>query len=393
MKHLLFFILALFLLRPVGVSGQANPKAAPNVGAVNAQVFPIQEPAVELKPESYYQNQQYWWSQKVRLEPKNADAWYNYYQAVRLTGFEAGNKSVNPNTQQQLSRILGKMEQQLGSKNFEYQYLAYLEQPNDSKAYDHLKQAFLFDPNRSEIYDDLAALAEQKGDKVEREEVILRMAQSGLYSEGILQYNRNVLHSIDSNGILFTNGTYDTYPLWVLQQIHSLRTDVQILNLDLLGNAEYRNKRYEELGLTEVSEGDPIQDKASYFAAFVQANPGRPLHFGLTIDRQAIREVKDRLYLTGLTFRYSEQRFDNLSLLAEVWENQFDRKDLETNSTNSTERNLKQNYSVPLALLALHYHQLGEKEQADQVKLLALQLAGDSTRKTQLTRYFDKTLR
>ncbi len=52
----------------------------------------------------------------------------------------------------------------------------------------------------------------------------------------------NMLSSCDSNAILITYGDNDTYPLWYLQEIEGYRTDVRIINYNLLGT-DWQNEQ------------------------------------------------------------------------------------------------------------------------------------------------------
>ena len=75
-----------------------------------------------------------------------------------------------------------------------------------------------------------------------------------------LDVGKNYLGSCEKNGILFTNGDNDTYPLWYCQEVEGIRTDVKNVNMSLLGMNYYieqtKRKTYKADGVPSTLDSD-----------------------------------------------------------------------------------------------------------------------------------------
>lgn len=70
----------------------------------------------------------------------------------------------------------------------------------------------------------------------------------------VVDFAHDYLMSCDSNAILFTNGDNDTYPLWYVQNVENYRTDVRVVNLQLL-NFDW----YVEALTRKVMDSEPFE--------------------------------------------------------------------------------------------------------------------------------------
>lgn len=384
MKILSFIALSAILFANVAF-GQTGEKALPQ------KVYSIVK---EYRDFDWYAEQAAQWKSELAKDSADADAWLNYYTANRMALLVDSERfSKNPGGVFAPLNAIVDAVWSAAPETYEAYYIkAWNAGAIDKNQFDLLQKAYEIDPSRPEVYDDLAGYYETRRNMKKLSEICKKWVESGDLSPGLLNYNYNVLMTLNRNAILLTNGDNDTYPAWVLQRGMGIRPDVAALNLSLLGVEDYRNKVFKELGVSPFKPdmakiNNTKNPKAFLLKAIIDhiiANRTKkqPLYFAATMYA-TFREVYDeKLHLVGLAFRYSEEEIDDKAALRMCFERTYLLDYLTESFTRDVSRilvlKMNANYLPMFVKLLEHYALCGDTRRKEEV-IAYLKKIGEDT--------------
>ena len=239
----------------------------------------------------------------------------------------------------------------------------------------------------------------------ERDEA--KLSESNEASPGMMNYNYNVLMSLNQNAIILTCGDNDTYPLWELQA-KGIRPDVIVLNLSLLAIKEYRDKIFNELGIpatdtNAISAIEKLQLKISpkhseiyFFKSMLKLltslSKQRLVYIGLTVDLVYSKEIDDNLYLVGMAYEYNDMTVDKIAKLRYNFEHLYNLDYLSNHFYDDISSDLvkmiNENYLAPMNELYLHYKYSGDVQKEQWIKAKMMDIAREADQEKKWNDYF-----
>jgi hypothetical protein len=366
--------------------------------AINIGLLKAQEPeqvysiAKVYKPHEWYLKQAELWWKEIQKDKKNETAWYNYFLANRMTGFEFDNHGDSTKKDYEETKFMMNTDsivsqaQRFIPNTFTSHYIIWRNHGSTPEDFPHLERAYSLNPNFFGINEEMVSYYETQYNLAKRKEFNNKWFKLNELSLSLLTYNYNVLMTIQPNGAIITFGDNDSFPIWMLQDALGIRQDVTVLNTSLLCIPEYRAKVFKKLNIPDFNKQFPngsegaTSENTDKILNHILKN--KPKDLALYIGLPAWKQFKDNsqnFYLVGLALQYSLYYIDNIAMLKNNFENKYALDYIENNLVYdiSSEIANKQNINYLPGIFKLYEHYIlsGDLTHSKKMKDLGLLIA------------------
>lgn len=356
-----------FLAVALTASGAANPE----------NILPRTK---EIRSQQWYHEQALAWGAQAK-QVNSKESWINYYTAAKYAQWQASD----------LGQIIADAKSVLRDE-FTVQLITSWHAGVDRETSSVLRALETVNPQNVLLNTLLIMHDELNFDLASRRTHAERLFKNDVISPSLLSYSYNVLMSIEDGGLLVCDGDNTTIPLFILQDVFGVRTDVTVLNLDLFMDPAYRAKKLAASGID--ASGAEFSSKESICEWLTRQNTSKKIYYALTLPQQHITAIKDQLYVVGLASQATKTRIDNIASIRENLENKFLLDNLTVDFSGENQfasgKVLSTNYLVPMLLLFEHYRSVGNNEKLSEWKIVIDKIARETDKEILVQNFLTK---
>lgn len=325
----------------------------------------------------WYKTQERLWKAEIDKNPKNEEAWRNYYKAVRYQSWFDENTDYY---REKAEHIMQEMAKAIPDTYTMYIMDYYYK--SDVDAAPNMKKAIQMRPDNVEMYPDYVSYLMQTGDEELMADILKRWYNSGTYSPSLLNYAYNELSGMKANSIIFVNGDSPTYSKLLVQYGKNLFEDIDVICMSLLWSSNYRKLMCERLSIPDfepipqISSQEEADKYTDQMMLHIIKHTRRPaVYFSSLMN---VPSFKGKLYSEGLVMRYSEKPYDNLAIKRKNFEENYLTDYLresflpESYPVSANKFNL--NYIPCFKSLLDHYKQTGNTTRYNELRTLMLRI-------------------
>ncbi len=293
------------------------------------------------------------WKNANTSGPSNALMQLNWLRSEQNAMISNNNGVLKQTDKAQLDRIADDIKS-TAPGSFEQHLADYFVEFPKAAAFSELETAYNLAPERTELLAPMLSKAMLDGNTAELKKWSGEMQRRGGVVPSLKAAANDLLFSLPTNGILFTNGDMDTQPAVIRQVQQHEKPGVLIVDKRLLAEPEYRARIWKEAGAKGAAPKD-----GPAFAKGLLASTERPLYFALSLDPNWLAAFPGQLHAVGAAFRVGTASPTDATLLAEHWASM--KKPMDAGP-------LSRNYLLPGAILLNQYRRSGDETRAAQLE-------------------------
>jgi hypothetical protein len=356
---------------------------------------PVYSVVRQIHDFDWYEQQAKAWKQEIDRGTNDKMAWVYWFHANRYARFADAKKRENSSASYfQTPETIIKLAEKAIPNSFELYYLKSNDDTGGHESGDYIMKAQALRPYNPLLLPELMNHFQFIQDKANLEIVSKKWIESNEMPQEIMITAYNNLISLEPNAILLTNGDNDTYPYWVLQNGQNIRPDVMILNISLSVIDSYREVLFKSYNIPALNITNGSDRRSETIIKHIVENvQDRPIYVTVFTDQDVYKSYADKMYLIGLSYKFSKERFDNLAVIRNNVENKylldFLKHSFYNNYAQTVVNQMGTGYLAIFLKLYEHYQASGETAKAQRIKELA-KLVADKGNTTDWMKYFEK---
>ncbi|MFT4602250.1 MAG: hypothetical protein ACI857_002436 [Arenicella sp.] len=280
---------------------------------------------------AWYETQAKLWKGEIDLSKENGNAWYNYYMANRAM---ANLSEENEDRQMYMDKqeSISKEAYQIIPNSFEANFLMYKSRKLETEVtkFAYLEKAFELRPSDPRTYVDFIVHYTIMNDQEKLNKFAIKFFNANEIAGPVYNWAYNQLAEVEENAIIFTAGDNDTFSFLALQAAKNFRKDVTIINTSLFLLNDYRKElmnkleiKTSDLNVEECQSVSGLDSMKNILFQEIFENKKHPAYVSSTAAFQFEEEFGEDLYLTGLAYKYSKEKIDNISLIRRNYEKRY----------------------------------------------------------------------
>ena len=282
----------------------------------------------------------------------------NYKSSFKNYSEQRTQRSLSVEQSDEMEDLLRDLSSQ-SPASFESYLFYYLNGQNDLTRSRALLKANELKPNDVQVQEEMLTyyVLMNKGD--ETRQTLLNLSQKDIYSESAELYGQDMINSAPSNSTLITHGNEDSYGAMYALKVKREREDVEIISLDWLTSPQYRTNL--KIKGWKLPTSDFIDTK--YLQEFCELNKDKTIAISMTLPKEYLIPILDKLYVSGLVFEYLDVPTDLSLRNQELWKTKLNKKLID-----SEDKGLVNNYLPMLFQLKKIYQADGNTDVVNDIE-------------------------